>query len=183
MPFFPSIGDEDKVPHAFQYFNTGIERPLINLHHILMRSDDSPFTIAQRELFAAFVSGTNSCGYCTGAHKATAMEFGVEEGLLTSLLFDIDTAKVDEKLRPIFRYLHKLTLVPTKMTQADTDAVLNEGWSERALYDVIIICCTFSFMNRFVEAIGLNVIPEQFHLEGKHLFSGYDKIFEQFNLK
>ena len=55
MPLLPSLGPEDKVPHAFAKFNTGIERPIIDMHQILMRSDDSPFTIAQRELLAAFV--------------------------------------------------------------------------------------------------------------------------------
>lgn len=183
MPLLPSLGAEDKVPHAFAKFNTGIERPIIDMHQILMRSDDSPFTIAQRELLAAFVSGTNSCNYCTGAHSATAKEFGVEESLITALLENIETAAVDEKLKPIFRYLKKLTLTPTKMVQADADAVFNVGWSERALYDAIIICCTWNFMNRFVEGVGLSVIPEQFGMEGKMLFAGYDKIFDHFELK
>jgi len=183
MPLFPSIGVEDKVPHAFAKFNTGIERPIIDMHQILMRSDDSPFTIAQRELLAAFVSGTNSCNYCTGAHSATAMEFGVDESLITALLENIETADIDEKLKPIFRYLKKLTLTPTKMVHADADAAFNAGWSERALYDAIIICCTWNFMNRFVEGVGLSVIPEQFGMEGKMLFAGYDKIFDHFKLK
>ena len=183
MPFFKSLGEEDKVPHAFSKFNTGIERPLIDLHQILMRSDDSPFTIAQRELLAAFVSGTNACKYCTGAHSATAMEFGIEESLITDLLENIDTSEVDEKMKPIFKYLQKLTVNPTKMVQSDADAVFSVGWSERALYDAIIICCTWNFMNRFVEGLGLSVVPEQFAMEGKMLHAGYNKIFDHFELK
>ena len=183
MPFFSSIGAEDKVPHALAKFNTGIERPLIDLHQILMRSEDSPFTIGQRELLAAFVSGTNACKYCVGAHSATAMEFGVEEALITGLLDDIETAEVDENMKPVFRYLKKLTLEPTKMVQSDADAVFNAGWSERALYDAIIICCTWNFMNRFVEGLGLSVIPEHFTDQGKALSAGYDKIFDKFELK
>ncbi len=183
MPFFTSIGEQDKVPHAFAKFNTGIERPMIDLHQILMRSDDSPFTIAERELLAAFVSGTNACRYCTGAHSATAMEFGVEESLITGLLDDIETAEVDEKMKPIFRYIKKLSLQPSKMAQADADAVFEAGWSERALYDAIVICCTWSFMNRYVEGLGLTVIPEQFTMEGKMLKAGYDGIFKMFDLK
>lgn len=183
MPFFPSLASEDKVPNAFAKFNTGIERPLIDLHQILMRGDDSPFTIAQRELIAAFVSGTNACKYCAGAHTATAMEFGVKEGLVSSLVDDIDSSDVAENMKPILKYLKKLALTPTKMVQADADAVFNAGWSERALYDAIIICCTFSFMNRFTEGLGLTVIPEQFGMEGKMLFAGYDKIYDHFELK
>ncbi len=63
------------------------------------------------------------------------------------------------------------------------NAVFNAGWSERALYDAIIICCTWNFMNRFVEGLGLTVIPEHFAMEGKMLHAGYDKIYEHFNLK
>jgi uncharacterized peroxidase-related enzyme len=183
MPLFPSIADEDKVPHAFAKFNTGIERPMIDLHQILMRSDDSPFSIGQRELLAAFVSGTNTCKYCTGAHTATAIEFGIEESLITNLLDNIDTADVDENMKPIFKYIKKLTLDPTKMLQSDADAVFSAGWSERALYDAVVICCTWNFMNRFVEGLGLSVIPEQFEMEGKMLYAGYDKIFDHFDLK
>lgn len=183
MPFFSSIGAEDKVPHAFAKFNTGIERPLIDLHQILMRSDDSPFTVAQRELLASFVSGTNACKYCTGAHTATAVEFGIDEKLISDLLEDIDEAKVEDNLKPVFKFVKKLTLEPTKIVQSDANAVFNAGWSERALYDAIIICCTWSFMNRFVEGIGLSVIPEQFSMEGKMLKGGYNGIFKMFDLK
>jgi len=183
MPFFKSLTLEDKVPHALANFNTGIERPLIDLHQKLMRNEDSPFTVAERELLAAFVSGTNACKYCVGAHTATAMEFGVEENLISNLIDDIDSANIEEKFKPIFKFVKKLTLDPTKMVQADADAVFEAGWSERALYDAIIICCTWSFMNRFVEGLGLNVVPEQFSMEGKMLSAGYDKIFDMFELK
>jgi len=183
MPFFPSIDKEDTVPQAFAKFNTGIERPLIELLQKLMRSEDSPFSVGQRELFAAFVSATNASKYCTGAHMGAAVEFGVKEGLLASLMTDIDKADVDENLKPIFKYLKKLTLEPTKMIQADADAVFKADWNERALYDVMIICCTWSFMNRFVEGLGLNAIPEHFPMEAKMLVAGYDKIFDKFDLK
>ena len=96
-------------------FNTGIERPLIELHQILMRNDDSPFTLGQRELLAAFVSGTNASRYCVGAHTAAAKEFGVDEQLITSLIDDIESAPVDDNLKPVMRFVRKLALEPSKM--------------------------------------------------------------------
>jgi len=111
------------------------------------------------------------------------MEFGVEENLISNLIDDIDSANVEEKFKPIYKFVKKLTLDPTKMVQADADAVFEAGWSERALYDAIIICCLWSFMNRLVEGLGLNVVPEQFAMEGKMLHAGYDKIFDMFELK
>ena len=174
MPFFSNIDDKDKVPDAFQKFNVGFERTILALTQKIVRGADSELTVGQRELIAAFVSGTNACSYCAGAHGAAAVEFGIEEGLLTALLEDIDTTDVDEKLKPIFKFVKKLTREPAKMTQADADAVLAMGWSERALYDAIAVCCLFNFMNRYVDGIGLNTIPEQFSFEGKMLKMGYD---------
>ncbi len=183
MPFFPSLGQEDGVHNAFAKFNTGIERPLIELHQILMRNDDSPFTLGQRELLAAFVSGTNASRYCVGAHTAAAKEFGVDEQLITSLIDDIESAPVDDNLKPVMRFVRKLALEPSKMAPADAEAVFAAGWSERALYDAMIICCTWSFMNRYVLGLGLSVIPEHFGMEGKMLHAGYNVIFKKFDLK
>jgi hypothetical protein len=73
---------------------------------------------------------------------------------------------------PVLHYIRKLTLTPTKMTQADADAVFAAGWSERALYDAVQICCLYNFMNRFVEGLGLSPIPDQFAMEGRMIREG-----------
>ena len=143
MPFLPSIEREDKVPHVLAKFNskygTRVERPLIDFHQALLRGD-SPFTVKERELMAAYVSGVNACRYCHGAHASVAKLFGVPEVLIRDLVADVQTAPVEEKLRPVFAYLSKLTLTPTRMTQADAEAVYAAGWDERALYDAVLIC-------------------------------------------
>jgi len=54
-------------------------RPLLDYHELVMRGP-SPFTVAERELIAAYVSGVNECGYCHGVHTATAEAFGIQEG-------------------------------------------------------------------------------------------------------
>jgi len=169
MPFLPSIPAEAKVPHVMAQFSklgSRSGRPLIELHEALLRAD-SPFTIAQRELMAAFVSGVNACEYCYGAHTASAREFGVPEELIVDLVADIDRADIEAQLRPVFRYLRKLTLTPTRLTQADADEVLAAGWSERALYDAVLIGCLYNFMNRFTNGLGLTPIPEDFEAEGR----------------
>ncbi|MEM7223776.1 MAG: peroxidase-related enzyme [Pseudomonadota bacterium] len=153
-------------------FNTGMERPLLDMQQVIMRSDDSPLTVAQRELIAAYVSALNRCAYCRGAHTACAVAFGVEEGLVDQLLENIDDAKIDEALKPLFRYAKKLTLDLHTVVQADADAVFAAGWSSRALYDVVSVCCVFNFMNRFTNGLGLADIPAQFGKEGEILKRG-----------
>lgn len=171
MPFLPSVDVEDKVPHVLAKFNTGTGRPLIEYHEALLRGD-SPFTVAEREMMAAYVSGVNACQYCHGAHVAAAREFGVAEEIIADLLRDPSRAAVSPTMVPVLNYIRKLTLTPTRMTQTDADAVYAAGWNERALYDAVQICCLYNFMNRFVEGIGLTPIPEQFAMEGKLIKEG-----------
>jgi uncharacterized peroxidase-related enzyme len=184
MPLFPSIVPGDRVPHVFAKFNTGVEKPLLLLHHQLMRSKDSPFSFAQRELLAAYISGLFSdCGYCIGIHGLIAERFGIQEGLIIDILKDIDNANIDDNFKPILHYVKKLTLEPTKMTQADSKAVLDAGWSERALYDALMICCAWNFMNRFVEGVGIDVEAEDYTTSADMLMDRYDVAVEKFKLK
>jgi len=78
-------------------------RPLLDFYELVMR-DPSPFTVAERELMAAYVSAINGCTYCHGVHTAAAVAFGVPVGLLTAALTDINAAPVDERIRPVLRY-------------------------------------------------------------------------------
>lgn len=108
-----------------------------------------------------------------GAHAAVAAELGATQASLDSLLAGLDTAGIDEKMRPVFDFIKKLTLTPAAMTQADADRVYAAGWDERALHDAIEVCALFNFMNRYVEGHGLKAIPEGFAKEGKMLKGGY----------
>lgn len=184
MPNFPSIERNDRLALALAKFNIGVEKPLMLLMEALMRNEDSPFSLAERELFAAYVSGVmDDCGYCANIHILIAQRFGVKEGLLEELLADIDTADIDDNFKPVFHYMKKLTLHPTKMIPADSQAVFNAGWSERALYDVLMICSTWNFMNRLVEGLGLEVDPEQHKLAAQMLVEGYMPVINKMKLK
>jgi AhpD family alkylhydroperoxidase len=78
-------------------------RPLLDYHQALLRGP-SPFSVAERELIAAYVSGLNACDYCHGVHSATAQAFGLDEGLVAALL-DVDAAPIDARMRPVLRYV------------------------------------------------------------------------------
>ncbi len=113
MSFFPSLGPDAAVRNAMT-LNPEASRLLIAFHTAVLRGP-SPLSEGERELIAAFVSGLNACNYCHGVHAATARAFGVDETLLTELVNDPDCAAADERMRPIFRFLRKLTLTPSKM--------------------------------------------------------------------
>jgi uncharacterized peroxidase-related enzyme len=120
----------------------------------LMRGP-SPLSPGERELIAAFVSGVNSCRYCHGAHSLVARAFGIVEAVLATSLDNIEVAPVDARLKPILRYVRKLTEAPGRMTAADAAAVYDAGWSDEALLHAIAVCAYFNNMNRLVEGAGI----------------------------
>ena len=132
----------------------------------------SPLTVGEREFIAAYCSGLNACRYCTGVHSAVADAFGMSEDVLGGALEDVDGAGVEERLRPILRYVRTLTLEPTRLTAADAQAVYDAGWDEKALYDAVMTCALFNLMNRMVEGLGITAPPGYFALAGERLSGG-----------
>jgi uncharacterized peroxidase-related enzyme len=170
VPYLKSLPDDAVLLHVFRAY-PDTARPLLDYHELVMRGP-SPFTAAERELIAAYVSGVNDCGYCHGVHTATAEAFGIEEGLLAALLTDLDTAPVDEKMRAVLRYVGKLTTSLSRLTDEDAAAVLAAGWDERALHDAVMVCALFNFMNRMVNGLGIKADDAYFALSGKRLRDG-----------
>ncbi len=157
MALFPSLPEIPHLGDVFKRFPKGLVH-LLDYHDVFLR-EESELSKAERELIAAYVSGLNKCKFCQAAHDLMSRAYGVDEALLEDLHNDLESAGVDDKMRPLLRYVAKLTEVPIKLVSADAQAVYDAGWSEDALYDAIVICALFNFMNRIVEGTG--VIPGQ----------------------
>lgn len=155
MPFLPSLPERSSLLEVFKAYPQ-TSRPLIQFHEVLLRGP-SPFTEAERELIAAYVSRLNGCRYCAGVHTATAELLGVPVGTVEQLLNDFDSARVSAKMRPVLRYAEKLTRDPRSITQSDADAILQAGWNEAAVYHTAAVTALFNFMNRLVEGLGVTL--------------------------
>ncbi len=135
----------------------------------------SELTHAQKEILFAYSSALNGCGFCHISHKYTASELGADEDDFDRIVADVDTAPVDDALKPLIRYVQKLTADPSGMTADDVARVRAAGWSEDAIFDAICICGFANLMNRVVDAVGL-VGTEEEHRESGHRLAtlGYD---------
>jgi len=162
-----SLPDDAVLMDVFRAYPE-TSRPLLDYHEVVMRGP-SPFTPGERELIAAYVSGVNACGYCHGVHTVTAEACGIATGAAPAAVTDLDTAPVDEKMKPVLRYVGKLTKQPSSVTRADADEVLAAGWDEHALHSAIMVCALFNFMNRMVEGHGIRADADYFATSGKRL--------------
>lgn len=167
MAYLRNVPDDSGLLAIFQQYPE-VAHPLLDLHERIMR-DTSPFSVAERELIAAYVSSINECQYCHGVHAVVAESFGVPRDVLDSVLRDIDTARVDEHMKPVLRYVDKLTRTPAAIGDGDANAVYAAGWDDRAVHDAVMVCGVFNLMNRMVSGLGVHTDPEYFVTSGRRL--------------
>ena len=180
MSFISRIPEEEGSVAAILKPYPEIANPVCMMTEYVMRSEDVQFSQGERELIAAFVSDLNACTYCARTHQATAEAFGADESVFGALIDDIDTAPVEENLKPVLRYVKKLTVTPTRMTQADVDAIFEAGWDEKSFHFAIMICGMFNLYNRLLEGYGIKNTPEFRERAGRGLAeSGYMHVAEQ----
>ncbi len=160
MAFVASVPFEEESVGAVMKRYPDQAIPLTEMTEVVMRTGDCDFTSEQRELIAAYASGTNACTFCYNTHKATAETFGVDEGLLDSLLTDLDGSPINDKMKPVLRYVRKLTESPSKMVQADADAIFDAGWDEDCFHYTVMICALFNMYNRIMDGYGVRNTAE-----------------------
>ena len=147
--------------------------PMQSLTHEAMRGP-SEWSIADRELIAAFVAKNNQCEFCTKAHSAVAQRAYGDSKSVAALLSDFESAVVEPPLRATLRMLGKLTREHT-VDVDDMRGVLGAGASQRQIEDALAVCFAFDVTCRLANSFGFFVPgPEAFEAGAKYLLArGY----------
>ncbi len=140
---------------------------------------DSELTKAEREMIAAHVSKQNGCDFCLGAHRWTLSAMEISWSTIEALEEGPDGETIDARLRAMLRFAEKLTDAPEQMGQADVDALIETGWSEQAVEDAINVVALFNYVNRLVDAVGIEGDEAYFRQVGAMLASrGYAPLID-----
>jgi AhpD family alkylhydroperoxidase len=134
----------------------------------------SAWSVADRELMAAFVAKTNECEWCTKAHAAVAEGAYRDGGRVSAVLSDFETASIEEPLRATLRMLCKLTREHAVIAD-DMRAVLAAGVSCDQIEDALAVCFSFNTIGRLADAFGFFLPgPKAFEAGAKYLLArGY----------
>ena len=141
--------------------------------HEAMRGP-SAWSVADRELMAAYVSTVNESAFCIAAHSATARQAYQDGPKVAAVLADLETAPVEDGLRATLRMLGKLTK-EGKVDADDMRQVLSAGVSRQQVADALAVGAAFNTTGRLADAFGFAVLsPEGFEAGAKYLLKrGY----------
>src|SRR2546428_3015222 len=140
MSFLKFLPPDAGLLQVFQAFPEAA-RPLLEYHEVLLRGA-SPFSAAERELIATYVSDLNDCNYCRVVHSQTAIALGASAETIADLFSarrdehvrhetNPSDWRIDLRMRPVLAFVRKLTLSPDAVRRADADAVFAAGWDDR----------------------------------------------------
>ncbi|MEM8743275.1 MAG: peroxidase-related enzyme [Pseudomonadota bacterium] len=153
--------------------------PLLQFIEAVMVKD-SELTKAEREMIASHVSRLNGCDFCLGAHKWTLAAMDIDPKLIDAAAEGADSSVLDERLRPVLRFAAKLTRAPHEVGQADIEAVRAAGWSDQAIEDATNVTALFNYVNRLVDAFGIEGDEPYFKQIGAALaLQGYAPLLDR----
>jgi uncharacterized peroxidase-related enzyme len=157
-------GDGEAIPeilHLFRFKRTSTNH-LVRFTEEVMRGP-SPLSPGLRELIGAYFSKRNRCSFCSDAHAAAAAEY-LEEGLVDEVLRDVETSRLDEPHKVLFRYIGKLAEHPERVVASDIHKLKQAGWTEEAIYDALTVASVFKFYNTWNNGSGVQAMKSSDYL-------------------
>ena len=142
-------------PQVFQKF--------LELANEIM-NPDSGLSQLERELIGAHVSKQFGCDFCHLGHLDTADAIGGPE---VCVLVDQPTAQ----LKTLFDFADKV--VGNQVTDSEVQKVLEAGYDEKAVEDVIFAASLFGFANRMVTGFGIHYVQERDQQSSRNLAKSY----------
>ncbi len=114
----------------------------------------SELSWAQCELIATEVSKINRSEFCLGIRK------GVGDALEADLS-DLES----DKLAPILAFALKINRDASAITQGDVQSVLDAGWSEQTVEDVVGLVAIQRLYNMIAAGLGFKGLPDAAFVE------------------
>jgi uncharacterized peroxidase-related enzyme len=142
-------------PQVFQKF--------LELANEIMNAD-SGLSQLERELVGAHVSKQFGCDFCHLGHLDTADAIAGPE---VRALVDQPSAA----LQSLFDFADRV--VNNQVTDAEVQKVLEAGYSEQAVEDVIFAASLFGFANRMVTGFGIQYVQERDQQSSRNLAKSY----------
>ncbi len=93
------------------------------------------------------------------AHGGFLRQHSDDPQLASHIMHDYTKAGLDPETRGMLDFATKLTREPATMSEADVKGLRELGLSDEQILSVVLITCTFNFMTRLADGLGVEV-PE-----------------------
>ena len=108
-----------------------------------------------KQMIAMTLSRQNDCRYCETAHTGALQSMGVPDEVIRSAAEDPEMREVPPTQRAVLAFALKVARQPNSITDADHQALRDEGFSDPEILEVIMVVALNSFLNIWADASGI----------------------------
>ncbi|MEP7196973.1 MAG: carboxymuconolactone decarboxylase family protein [Saprospiraceae bacterium] len=151
----PHIELQENIPgiKSLFLFRPDTGQALYELAQVILR-EESPLSIAERELIAAFVSRQNECIFCTNSHAASArVLYESEEGLVDFALNDYQNSTLSDKMKSLLKISECVAKDARTVSNEIIEEARKNGAQDREIHDTVLIAASFCMFNRYVDGL------------------------------
>ena len=106
----------------------------------------------EREMIAVAVSSHNRCYYCLVAHGAAVRTLSGDPALGELMAMNYRAARLSKRERAMLDFAAKLTAEPWQVEDRDRQALRDEGFTDRDIWDIASVAAFFNMSNRVASA-------------------------------
>jgi uncharacterized peroxidase-related enzyme len=126
----------------------------------------SGLTKLEREMIAVVVSSINRCWYCQVAHGAAVRAISGDPALGEAMVMNWRAADLDARQTAMLTFAEKVTRASAEITEADRQALRDQGFSDRDIFDIASVTGFYNMSNRVASATGMRPNPE-YHAQAR----------------
>ncbi len=149
---------------------------LLELSETLLRGE-SPLSIEERELIAAYVSHRNECNFCRGVHGAIAKQLLKNNSNVVETVYqNLESADITDKLKTLLKIAAKVQIDGKQVSEDDIQQAKNLGATDREIHDTVLIAAAFCMFNGYVDGLATTIPNEPGaykEMAGQIVESGY----------
>src|SRR5262249_31791906 len=142
--------------HRVQSLNARALRAHLELYRAVMFARSTLSRIA-RERIAVVVSAENQCAYCVAHHSEALLQLGDDRGVVDSLARGELPVELEPADLALLSWARAAALQPCNCSQSDLQGLRSLGFDDKAILDAALTVAYFSFVNRLVLALGVEV--------------------------
>ncbi|MCC5986799.1 MAG: peroxidase-related enzyme [Pararhodobacter sp.] len=120
----------------------------------------------EREMIAVVVSSINRCWYCQVAHGAAVRQISGDPALGEAMVMNWRAAKLDARQWAMLTFAEKITRASAEIVEADRQALREQGFTDRDIWDIAAVAGFFNMSNRVASAVGMEPNPE-YHTQAR----------------
>ena len=143
--------------HLAQSLHPRALRAHFDLYRAVVLSS-RPLSRVSRERIAVVVSAANRCRYCIAHHTEALRQLGDPHfGAVAAFSDDTPVEPWRAAEHALLSWTRRLALTPSSAQQGDVETLRASGWSDDAIVDAALTAAYFSFVNRLVLGLGVEV--------------------------